>query len=193
MSGYKLIHSYTDVSNCSVLYAQPNSVSGVTYFQLDFAVDAKGNFDKNNFKSKLGWLLGYRKPSYLVKMLSSSTTLIPSVGTVSESFMNLNGPSYLYLAIDEFSKGNQNSFLTSLPNYMINKNVIAKISLNKATFPFGTTITANTFNGLLMTDKRSYSGIVDLQRMQVQLLDENGYPVNLGGLDFSFCIQFEHE
>jgi len=48
-------------------------------------------------------------------------------------------------------------------------------------------------NGLLQTDTRSYNGKVDLQRMNVQLVNEQGIPMNLNGLDFAFCLEMEYE
>lgn len=177
--GVYLTHSISN--NKSVL----NCLSG-NNIVVDFAVDSTGAFDKYNTKSKLGWILGYRNINYTVAVSNSS-------GVSSESIINASGPNYLYLAIDEFSKGNQNSFKTSLPNYLIDKNIIAKISLNKQVYPFGTVLPANTFNGYLMTDKRSYTGKIDLQKMNIQLIDDNGNLVNLNGLDFSFCIELEYE
>ena len=175
---FYLIHT---VTNYSSVFS--TNTPGLT-FTINFAVDKTSSFDKHNFKSKLGWLLGFRNLQYSVTSTSSKT---------SESIININTPNYLYLAIDEFSKGNQSSFLTSLPSYLINKNIIAKITMNKQNYPFGSVLPANNFNGYLMTDKRSYTGKIDLQKLSIQLLDENGNPINLNGIDFSFCIQFEHE
>jgi hypothetical protein len=177
--GVYLVHSISN--NCSVL----NCISG-NNIVVDYAVDSTGSFDKYNVKSQLGWILGYRNINYTVYTSVSA-------GVQSESFINISGPNYLYLAIDEFSKGNQSSFKTSLPNYLIDKNIIAKISLNKQVYPFGTVLPANTFNGYLMTDKRSYTGKVDLHKLNVQLIDDNGNLVNLNGLDFSFCLELEYE
>ena len=75
----------------------------------------------------------------------------------------------------------------------IKSNVIARIALNRTTYPFGTILPANNFNGLLLTDRRSYNGKVDLQKLKVQLVHENGVPVNLNGLGFSFCLEVEYE
>jgi D-alanyl-D-alanine carboxypeptidase len=51
----------------------------------------------------------------------------------------------------------------------------------------------NQFNGTLLTDTRSYTGKTDLQKLNVQIVNEWGIPVNLNGLDFSFTIAVEHE
>jgi len=158
-----------------------DSVSNIT---INFAIDKSGSFDKYNLKSKLGWALGFRDVSIT----------IPANGSVSgEAFINLNEPRYLYLIVDEFNQGNPHSFLAPLPKSFINKNIIARIATNFLGFPFGSVLTANLTNGLLISDKREFSGKVNLQKLNIQLVNEYGNPVNLNGLDFSFAIKVEHE
>ena len=142
--------------------------------------------DKYNFKSSLGWLLGYRNPIY---------TITNNIKTVPENPSNLNipQPRYLYLAIDEFNKGVQNSVITPVSNAFLNKNVIARISLNPTMYGYGSVLPANLMNGLLVSDVRSYNGTANLQRFNIQLLNENGMPVDLNGQDFSFCLEIQHE
>jgi hypothetical protein len=151
---------------------------------INFAIDQMGNFDKYNLKSKLGWVLGFREPAIT----------IPSGGSVAGSgFVDVNGPRYLYLIVDEFNQGNPHSFIAPLPKSFINKNIIARIATNYLGFPYGSILTANFTNGLLVSDTREFTGKVNLQKLNVQLVNEYGYPVNLNGLDFSFCIEVEHE
>jgi hypothetical protein len=152
--------------------------------EVHFAVDINGGFDGNNFKKKLGWFLGFRNTTYTVK----STTDI-----VSEGFIDLLGIRYMYLVVDEYTRGTQNSFIATLPSSLVRKNILARIAMNKSTFPFGSFLPANNFNGLLLSDKRTYSGKVDIRKLSVQLVDDIGNPVSLNGLDFSFCLEVEHE
>jgi len=152
---------------------------------IEFDVNSSGQNDKYNFKSKLGWLLGFRKLSYDVA--GDETPLIP------ECFIDLMGPRYLYLAIEEFNKGNQNSFVSPLSTSLVNKNVIARITMNRSVYPFGTILPANQYNALLLSDKRNYTGKIDLQKLNVQLLNESGVQMSLNGIDFSFCLEIEHE
>ena len=164
---------------------------------MDFAVDKTGEFDKYNFKSKLGWLLGFRQLSYTLNGIDA-----PAPGTITngtngvlfaENNYNLNVHRYFYLAIDEYSKGNQNSFVSALSNSSINKNIIAKICVSFPLFPYNTVLNANKTNGLLMTDERTYTGKTDIQKLNIQLLDDLGRPVNLNGSDFSFGLKIECE
>jgi hypothetical protein len=97
------------------------------------------------------------------------------------------------LAVDEFNnKGNQNSFITPLSNSIINKKVIARLATNNYIFPYNLNGTFTRFNGLT-SDVRSYNGTVDIQKLNVQLLNENGIPMQLNGLDFSFLMKITHE
>jgi hypothetical protein len=154
--------------------------SGAT--TINFDVDSSGNFAKYDFKSRLGWLLGFRNQSYT---FSSKLT--------SEFLVDLSGPRYLYLVVDEFTGGNQKSFVSPLPTSVINKNILARVTMNNTTYPFMSIVPANAANGLLLSDTRSYTGKVDIQKLNVQLINENGTVMNLNGADFSFCVRMEHE
>jgi len=157
-------------------------------YSIEFAIGDGGAFDKYQFKSKLGWLMGFRKLSYTIKSANSINNPI-----FAEQMYDLTGSRYLYLAIDEFSKGNQHSFISPLSTSFINKNIIARISVD-TTRAFGSILpNVNRRTGLLVSDTRSFTGKIDIQKLNVQLLDENGNPVSLNGLDFSFCIEVVHE
>lgn len=145
-----------------------------------FDVDKSGSSDKFQFKQKLGWLLGFRKTAYDVPVFGS---------VAAECVVDLSGPRYLYLAIDEFSKGNQNTFVTPLASSMINKNILARIALDTKHYEYGSILPANSYNSLLTTDRRSYTGKVHLQKLHIQLLNESGIPMMLNGNDFSFCLE----
>ena len=149
---------------------------------VSFAVLSNGSTEAANLNRKLGWSLGFRNTSYTI-----------STSQTSEAILNIYGFKYLYLVIDEFTKGNQNSFLAVLPNSLVRKTILARIALDKNFFPFGEVFTANLTNGYLLSDRRSYTGAVDLQRLSIQLVDDIGKPVSLNGLDFSFCLEVEHE
>jgi hypothetical protein len=95
--------------------------------------------------------------------------------------------------LDEFSRGNQNSFISPLPTSLISKNILARISVDYKRYTFGEVIVGNQFNGILLSDNRYYTGKTDLQKLNIQLVNEWGNPVNLNGLDFSFTIAVEHE
>jgi hypothetical protein len=170
----------TDASGTSSYFVAKSS----KHMTLNFACNIDGTHDKYNFKTKLGWLLGFRQPTYTITY--PGTTLMPTA-ILSEALIDVNGPRYLYLAIDEFNKGNQSSFVPPLHSSLVNKNIIARITMNGPNY--GRILAANMYNGLLMSDARSYTGKIDLLKLNVQLLNENGSVMNLNGLDFSFCAE----
>ena len=160
--------------------ANKHTITSTSNISVIFNVDKDGNNDKFQFKQKLGWLLGFRKPSYDI---SANVTMS------AECIPDLSGPRYLYLAIDEFSKGNQHTFVTPLSYSSINKNIIARISLDMKRYEYGSVLPANDKIGYLTTNARHYTGKVDLQKLHVQLLNESGKPIMLNGSDFSFCLE----
>ena len=145
---------------------------------------ATAEFDKFNVKSKLGWLLGFRDISY---------NLVSGQTKYAESMLDLNNPKYVYLAVDEFSNGNPSSFISPMLMSVINKNILARVTLDTGHYGMGTVLPANQYNGLLLSDRRSYSGKVNLQKLKLQLVNEYGHAVNLNGLDFSFSLEIEYE
>jgi len=153
-------------------------------YEIRFAVDTNSNTDKYGFKNKLGWILGFRKTTYMI---------VTNVKLESEYMSDLHGPRYLYLAVEEFNRGNQNSFVSPVVSSLINKNILARITMDNQNYGYGSILSGNTMNGLVISDDRSYTGKIDLLKLNVQLIDENGMPVMLNGLDFSFCLKVEHE
>jgi hypothetical protein len=184
--------SLTSTNNKSVLTAKQNNT--YTQVQILFDVDISGNIDPNNIKSKLGWLLGFRQPTYTINYSNSVDVL-----KTSEAFVDLNGPRYLYLAVDEFNNAApQSTFVSMLPKSLLNRNILARISIDSYRYNlissagFGTIQTCTPTNGFLLSDKREYNDDVDLQKMRIQLVDEYGRTVGLNGLDFSFVLQVKH-
>jgi len=79
--------------------------------------------------------------------------------------------------------------------FIIRKNILARVTTDYAVYPYGSILTANLFNGLLTTDLRLYAlgGKIDLQKLNIQLVNENGEIMNLNGEDISFCLRLEYE
>ena len=160
------------------------SVSSSINCSLNFAVNDYGVTDKYNVKSKLGWMLGFHQVEYDITTTATTT---------AEFEIDLNGPRYLYLALEEFHNGCKNSFISTVSSGLVNKNIIARISLDKSNYGFGKILPANRLNGLLLSDTRKYSGKVDLQKLNFQLLNEIGNPISLNGDDYSLCLEVDHD
>jgi hypothetical protein len=167
--------SYSVVNNKSYFKSKTNSYSLATN------VDICGNPYEMNNQNNFGYSLGFRDTSY---NLTTS-------GLYSESLLTRKTPRHLFLALNEFSQGNTNSFVSPLEKTNQSKNIIAKICLPTANF--GDTIIVNKMNGLLVSEVRKYLEKVNIQRMNLQLLDDAGRVIHLNGADFSVCLRLVHE
>lgn len=168
--------SYSVVNNKSYFKSKTSSYSLATN------VDMCGNTYELNNQNNLGWLLGFRDTSY---NLTTS-------GITSECIVNMKSPRHIFLALNEFSQGNSNSFVSPLEKTNQNKNIIAKICI-PSTVAFGDTLCVNKANGLLVSEVRKYLEKVNIQRMNLQLLDDAGRVINLNGADFSVCLRLVHD
>lgn len=171
--------TYSVLNNFSVF---TNTSAGLIV--INFDVDMYGSQSTTNLRFRLGGILGYPYASYVI----NNTKNIQSPG-----FLDLNGPRYIYLDLDEFSNANPLSFSTQFDNTSNNKNILGRFTMDRTNFPFGTIMPVNFGNGRLATDTRSYSGKVDLYRLNVRLVNEIGLPIDLNGQDFSFCLEIQHE
>jgi hypothetical protein len=171
----------TDISY-SVVNNKSFFKSKVTNYSLATNVDMCGNTYELNNQNNLGWTLGFRDTSY---NLTTS-------GLTSECILNLKSTRHVFLALNEFSQGNSNSFVSPLEKTNQSKNIIAKICI-PSTVNFGDTLCVNKANGLLVSEVRKYLEKVNIQRMNLQLLDDAGNVINLNGADFSVCLRVVHE
>ena len=152
------------------------SKNGTTDFSINFVTDRYGNDDKQTpLPLKFGWLIGFRDGYY-----ENNTTY------VSEGLINLLGPRYIYLAVDDFNNSVLDGFYGAFTSSIINKNILARISLQGNVY---NVLSKDNFN--LITTPRQYFGPVDIQKLQIQLLDEYGRILNLNNMDYSFCLTFQ--
>ena len=155
------------------------------YFDVNSNLSIKCTDNHNKpLNTKLGWALGFRQSIYSL-----------DVGTeiMSEGSVDLFPIRYLYLAVDEFSQSNPNSFLTPSYNWYMNPNVLARISLDPNTYSFGSIISINEEGGRLKSDIRTYGGKTDIKRLHIQLLDEQCNVLSLNQMDFSFLLEISHQ
>jgi hypothetical protein len=145
-------------------------------FSLRFDFDVDENPDDTPLPLKLGWMLGFRNGAYE-----------NNYAYVSEGLINLAGPKYVFLVVDDYNNNVNNGFYSAFTNSMLNKNILARISLQPGSF--NTTSSQNNLS--VISYPRQYFGPVDIQKINVQLLDEYGRILNLNNMDFSFCLSFQ--
>jgi hypothetical protein len=152
------------------------SLNGDIDFSLNFQTDRYGNDDKQTpLPLKFGWLMGFREGYYE-----------NNITYVSEGVIDLVGPRYIYLVVDDFNNNVSDGFYGAFTSSILNKNILARITLQGSVFNI---ITQN--NLILVTTARQYFGPVDIQKMQIQLLDEYGRILDLNNMDYSFCLSFQ--
>jgi hypothetical protein len=151
-------------------------IKSISNLELNFQADRYGNEDKTTpLTLKLGWLMGFRNGIYT-----------NGNNYVSEGCVDLVGPKYLYLVIDDFNNNNNNGlYYGAFNSSILNKNIIARITLNAKLF--NVLLTSDTS---LLTLQREYYGPVNIRNFQIQVLDEFGRIFDLNYMDFSFCLAF---
>ena len=160
--------------------------TSTTATTIKWNVDEDGTFDRYNLRSKLGWCLGFREPEYTI---DGNSTI------VSEGIVDISPFKYLYLVVDDFLNSNPSSFTSPMSDSLMNKRILARISVNSnslMTGSFGSTIISNTAYNLV-SDTRTYLGKMNLQRMKIELVNEWGYVMDLNYMPLSFCLEVEYE
>lgn len=146
-------------------------------FTLNFQANSFGEEDTSTpLPLKFGWLIGFRNGIY-----TSNSSY------VSEAVIDLKGFKYMFLVVDDYNNNVNNSFYSAFNSSVLNKNILARISLQNTSF-FDT---AAQNNLSLVTTARQYFGPVDIQKLGIQLLDEYGRVVDLNNMDFSFCLTLQ--
>jgi hypothetical protein len=147
--------------------------STITSLSLNFQADRFGIDDRSTpLPLKFGWTLGFRNGIYE-----------NNLNYVSEGVVDVTGPRYIYLVVDDHNNNVNNGFYSAFNSSLLNNNILARISLQSRFFDVQI---SNNLN--IVTTPREYFGPVNIQTLNVQLLDEYGRTIDLNNMDFSFCL-----
>ena len=124
------------------------------------------------YNQRFGWTLGYRDYYY-----SGSTSY------TSESVLDLVGPKYLFLIVNDLNNSSNVNFFSNSEETMLPDNILARISMKG--YPFN--IQSQT-DFSIYTEPRFYFGPVTIHRLEVKLIDEYGRTMDLNGTDFAFTL-----
>jgi hypothetical protein len=155
----------------------PNTpADAVDKLELNFQADRFGNDDrKTPLTLKFGWIMGFRNGIYT-----------GNLNYVSEAILDISGPRYFYLVVEDFNNNNNNAlFYTAFNSSLLNKSVLGRFPLNTSLYSL---LLQNNLNVVVV--KREYFGPVDIHNLKIQLLDEFGRIVDLNYMDFSFSLFF---
>jgi hypothetical protein len=153
-----------------------HSISESSFNEICYDVD-------NNYGlvGNLGWILGFRLGEYV----DISNLLI------SEGSYDGWGSKYLYVIVNDFNK-NVNNFCVPTYNESLGKsNVLARISrepLSSDAFQKGHVIQKNNLVDDCTFRKREYFGPVDINKLELQIVDELGRIVDLNNMDYSMAL-----
>ena len=168
-----IVNLTNDTTGSAQTMVGSNGSGVVTQLELNFQYDRNGMEDRGTpLPLKLGWNLGFRNGMY------SGVT-----NYVSEGIVDLTGPRYLYLVVDDYNNNVNNNFYSAFNSSILNKNILARISLQANNFNI---LEQNNLN--IVTTPREYFGPINLTTMNIQLLDEYGRVVDLNNMDYSFCL-----
>jgi hypothetical protein len=169
-------------NNKVTISLNPTYTGPVFDFSVNFLLDANGNLDSVPLQQKLGWIMGFRSPVYPIPVA------IP-VGSnlyTSEGVLDLSGPKYIFLVVDDYNNNVNENYFSAFNSSILNKNILARISVGpNIGSPF---VNIDTSVSAAFLSPRTYFGPVDIQKMQIQLLDEYGRILNLNGTDYSFVL-----
>jgi hypothetical protein len=194
----------TGLTSIGIITQTDISNTNITTFELNFngsfipnqkserfsenKPNSKYYYIPNNldYKQLFGWILGYRKPLYTGGIIDT-LGIVNQLGSLfykSESVLDLSGPKYLFLILDDFNKSVNVNFLTSSVKGLLKDSIIARISQKGQLFSIQS---QNDFS--VYAEPRYYYGPVNISKFRVQLIDEYGRLVNLNSKDFSFTLR----
>jgi hypothetical protein len=122
---------------------------------------------------RCGWIFGYRNQYY-----TGSTSY------ESESILDILGPKYLYLVVDDFNTSSNINFFSNSENSLLNGDILARISMKG--YPFSI---QSQSDFTIYTEPRFYYGPVNIHKLNVKVIDEFGRILSLNGMDFSFTLK----
>jgi hypothetical protein len=124
-------------------------------------------------EQRFGWMIGYRQNYYA-----------GAIYYKSESILDVLGPRYLFLIVNDFNKSNNVNYLTASKLGMLPDNIIARLSLKGAAFNIQS---QNDFS--VYSEPRYYYGPVNISKLEIKIIDEFGRIIDLNSNDFSFTLK----
>ena len=199
-----IITASYDVMTKKIIFSLKTTPAVSNYkFDLDFVLH--GEVERDIAKN-LGWLLGYHKPYYRFdgtktidgvkyeasyeKSIKIDTVgvgvSITKVGFQPEAPSDFTGTKFFLIEVNDFNNNSMQSFYyPGTFNSLKMKDLLGKIPNN-----VGATILFEDSYGPL-NPTRYYLGPVNIQKLHIRLLDENGVVVDLNNVDFALTFELE--
>lgn len=146
----------------------------VESYELNFQANSLAMPDEfTPLTLKFGWMLGFRNGIYK-----------NNLNYVSEGIIDVSGPKYIYLALDDYNNNVSKNFYSAFNSSILNNNIFGQFAVSN-TSPY--TVYQNSFTDITCPP-REYFGPVNLNNFNVQLMDEYGRILDLNNMDFSFTL-----
>ena len=168
--------------------------------------------EERDIKMNFGWIIGYRRPVYIYeedynnegewsyensnwpgKIYKDSIMYKPVQGKCPEGFIgegmvDLTGPKYLFLVVNDFKNNVNNKYTSTLENKLQIpvSNILARISMMHPSNEIGFLSYSDE-----MEKNREYFGPVTIDKLHIKLVDEYGRIVNLNNNDISMLLEFD--
>jgi hypothetical protein len=148
----------------------------ITSIDLNFQYNIDNTIDTNTaLQLKLGWILGFRNSYYT-----------NSLNYISEAPIDIFGPRYLYLVLDDYNNS-VNKNIYGLLNSSISANNILSVIPISNTKAF--TLYIDNLLSSAKCIQREYLGPVNLKNFNIQLVDEYSRVIDLNDMDWSFNLE----
>lgn len=153
----------------------------IVSFDLVFDRNFDGNISNSPLYQKIGWLMGFRKKTYSITINHIYDEQI----TLSESLLNISGPKYIYIVVDDFNANQYASsrFINAFNSTTLNPNILARIPLSTSNFSFEIVNMHNT-----VSTPREYNNLISINKLHVQIIDEFGRVLDLNDMSVSLCL-----
>jgi len=154
--------------------AYPIIITQIEEIVLNFGTDIDGNNDTKFITGKLGWNLGFLNALYK-----------GCIEYIGEKPIEPNAIKYIYLAVDDYNKSVNQSFMTAFEKNGLKPNILARISMQGKGYE--NVILNKDYE--IITAPRTYFGPIDLQRLHISLFDDHGRILYMNHSDYSFCLK----
>lgn len=139
---------------------------------LNFTIEEEPT---RNLMHNFGWIVGYRNPLY-----SNEISYVP------EGQADIGGTRYIYVIINDFKRNVNDNFIGAFETSLTKSNILARIPQ-----PAGMTEIIFNDNSDLLLKKRDYFGPVNIERLQIQVLDDYERIIDTNKMDYSMALEFE--
>jgi len=168
-----------DGSGSNKIMVQPNSkypkiTNQIEEIVLNFGTDILGNNDSKYLTTKIGWNLGFTNTVYQGK-----------IEYIGEKPIEPNSIKYIYLAVDDYNKSVNTTFMTAFEKNGLKPNILARIS--RTGKGYENVIINKEYK--IISEPRIYFGPVDIQRIHISLFDDHGRTLHMNYSDYSFCLK----